>query len=153
MFSDAKIKKEYLPHQLETPFGLPSGKINLIDWNGATFFCFSRHGDKESLQPNDIPYLANAFALKRLGVKYWLSVSLVTALKGTPRQGLLVVADDYTGTNCGRADQFFGKDSTPGLVFYVDNYSSSVSGVLKKALKDASESSGVTVLLNTENDP
>ncbi len=153
MFEGATISNEYEPNEIKTPYGLPSGKISLVDWEGASFYCFSRHGDQQQLAPADIPYLANAYALKSLGVKYWVSVSLVSKLKGDFGSGCLVVADDYTSLGMNRKDNFLNGQDAPGFVLYIDNYASSVSSELKQALKNASLHSGIALDVNTESDP
>ena len=139
-----------MPEDLNTPYGQPSGKISHLNWEGGDFFCFSRHGDQQSLAPAEIPYLANAFALKKLGVQYWISVSLVSSLKGPPEPGCLVVADDYTSFGIQRSDQFFGGKVAPDLVFYTDNYKNTVSTILKEAIAKASKDSNIPVILNLE---
>lgn len=153
MFDGANIIQEWLPNTLENPYGTPSGKICLIEWNKAQFFCFSRHGDDQQHAPNDIPYLANAYALKSLGVKYWVSVSLSTALKGFPKIGDIVVPDDYLSSHIGRKDQFFSNDLISGIAYYADNYIGSVSSVLKDYLSRAADEVNIPLRMNLETDP
>jgi 5'-methylthioadenosine phosphorylase len=40
-----------------------------------------RHGRAHHLTPSEVPYKANIYALKKLGVKYILSASAVGSLK------------------------------------------------------------------------
>jgi len=153
MFEGAEVLADYPPQALENPYGVPSGRIWLVRWLGATFYCFSRHGDQQQLAPAEIPYLANAFALKQLGVKYWLAISLSTGLKGAPRPGDVVVADDYVSIGVNRLDQFFSEHTQPGLVLYADNYKTSVSGILKQALRKAAEGAGIALMVNPHAHP
>jgi len=150
MFSGAKVIKEWRPEDIANPYGIPSGKISLIEWEGAKIFCFSRHGDLQQLAPHDIPYLANAYAIKMLGVKYWVSVSLSTSLKGKQVLGDVVVPDDYISSNAHRKDQFFSLETISGLVLYIDNYLGTVSPNLKEALKTAAERADVALAVNLQ---
>lgn len=151
MFKGLEVVQEWLPGEMRTPYGEPSGKISLVNWEGGRFFCFSRHGDQQQLSPGNIPYLANCYALKSLGVKYWLSVSLSTHLKGRHEVGSVVVPDDYIAFNVNRRDQFFSHDTLPGLVLYIDNYQSSVSSLLKRHLSAAAREAGVPLDVNTND--
>lgn len=151
MFEGAQVIDQYTPEQLPTPYGTPSGVISKVKWKEGEFYCFSRHGDSQTLSPNDIPYLANAYALKKLGVRYWLAISLSTNLKGinTPA---LVVADSYTGTyQPERKDEFFNNQDTPGIVYYTNTFLTN-NLVLKEALSSAAESIDINLLINKKNE-
>ncbi len=55
--------------QVETPFGPPSGDI-LIGQIGKNQIAFlNRHGPGHRFAPSDVPFAANIFALKKLGVR------------------------------------------------------------------------------------
>ncbi len=153
MFPHAKTIETWTNAELETPYGKPSGGISLLEWNGKRFFAFSRHGDEEQLPPHEIPYLANAYALKEKGVKYWLAVSLSTTLSEKIGVGDLVVPDTYFSHNTHRIDNFFSGETIKGLVLYMDNYETSVCGTLKDALAEAFKDSDVKAHLNVQHNP
>ncbi|GEM_PF-3239597 len=136
MFEEAgaQIVKTWKADELETPYGKSSGAIFLMRLNGKSFFCFSRHGDQEQLAPYDIPYLANAYALKQLGAKYWVAMSLSTSLSDHINIGSFVIPDTYYDHNTQRDDQFFTKGKIGGVVSYTDTFNTMVSGPLKTAL-------------------
>ena len=56
------------PVDVETPFGPPSGKIVVTEVDGVKVALLARHGDGHALNPSKVPYRANIFALKKLGV-------------------------------------------------------------------------------------
>lgn len=147
MFEGAQILEQYEPKEMITPYGAPSGIISRVSWEDGEFYCFSRHGDTQALSPNDIPYLANAYAMKKLGVRYWLAISLSTNLKGIDTPAL-VVADSYTGTEqSGRQDEFFNNKDTPGIVYYTDTFLTD-NLLLKNALSRAAKNINIELLIN-----
>lgn len=68
-------------HEVETPFGKPSGKVLELEVAGHQFYFLPRHGVGHAISPSDINYRANIFALKTLGVNIVISVSAVGSLK------------------------------------------------------------------------
>jgi len=89
-------------HVIETPFGQPSDSIMEANINGANCYFLPRHGKNHSILPHEVNYCANIFALKKLGVKYLISVSAVGSL-----------SDDCPPTTFTLPDQFI--DWTKGL--------------------------------------
>ena len=68
-------------HEVETPFGKPSGKVLELEVAGHQFYFLPRHGVGHAISPSDINYRANIYALKTLGVNTVVSVSAVGSLK------------------------------------------------------------------------
>ena len=66
---------------IATPYGKPSDGIVLGELNGVTVAFLARHGQEHRLTPSTVPYRANIYALKTLGVRYFLSVSAVVSLQ------------------------------------------------------------------------
>jgi 5'-methylthioadenosine phosphorylase len=92
---------------VETPFGRPSGPITLTEVSGVPVALLSRHGEGHLLQPSQVPYRANVFALKALGVTHVLASGAVGSLREeiAPRQ--LVVPDQVIDRTFRRAGTFF----------------------------------------------
>src|SRR5690554_2762788 len=53
-------------HQPDTPFGPPSSPIILTQWEGVEVAILQRHGPGHRLNPSQVPYRANIYALKTL---------------------------------------------------------------------------------------
>ena len=68
-------------HVLQTPFGPPSGAIVETSWNGLPVFLLGRHGVGHVLSPSAVPYRANIFALKMLGVTHIIASGAVGSLR------------------------------------------------------------------------
>jgi 5'-methylthioadenosine phosphorylase len=66
---------------VETPFGRPSDHITLGRLAGTDIVFLPRHGAGHRHTPTELPYRANIYALKELGVTHVLSVSAVGSLR------------------------------------------------------------------------
>ena len=63
--------------KVETPYGPPSDTVALFTVAGRRVAFLPRHGKSHSLPPHKIPYKANLWALKSLGVTRVLAPSAV----------------------------------------------------------------------------
>ncbi len=102
--------------QVETPFGPTSGPILLTRWQGVDIAFLSRHGPGHLLNPSSVPYRANIFALKKLGVTHILASGATGSLREEYQPRHLVVCDQLIDRTCRRESTFF--DS--GLVAHVE---------------------------------
>ena len=66
---------------IDTPFGKPSDSIVTGTLNGVGVAFLPRHGRGHRLMPSEIPFRANVYALKSLGVERVISVSAVGSLR------------------------------------------------------------------------
>ena len=94
-------------HELETPFGKPSGAIFETSWSGLPVFFLSRHGPGHLLNPTAVPYRANLFALKQLGVTHVIASGAVGSLRDQLRPRDLVIADQIIDKTHRRAGTFY----------------------------------------------
>ncbi len=101
--------------EAETPFGRPSSPISLGELGGTTVFFLARHGKNHELLPSEVPYKANIYALKSLGVRSILSVGAVGSLQEEIRPCDMVLPDQYIDFTKKREATFFGD----GLVGHV----------------------------------
>ena len=67
--------------RIATPFGDPSDALMVGRLDGIEVAFLARHGRSHGLIPGEIPFRANLWALKSLGVQYLLSVSAVGSLR------------------------------------------------------------------------
>jgi 5'-methylthioadenosine phosphorylase len=93
--------------RLKTPFGTPSEKLMLGKLHGRSVAFLSRHGHGHRLNPSEVNYRANLFALKMLGVEYLFSITAVGSLKEELRPGELVIPDQYVDQTFKREKTFF----------------------------------------------
>lgn len=95
---------------VDTPFGPPSDVIFAGTLNDVRVAFLPRHGRGHVHLPGEVPYRANIYALKMLGVERIISVSACGSLREDYAPGHIVVPDQlYDNTRCDRGRSFFGK--------------------------------------------
>ncbi|NJC89338.1 MAG: MTAP family purine nucleoside phosphorylase, partial [Desulfuromonas sp.] len=66
---------------LDTPFGAPSDSYVTGTLEGVKLVFLPRHGKGHRLLPSEVPYRANIYGMKKLGVQRIISVSAVGSMK------------------------------------------------------------------------
>jgi len=97
------------PHDIETPFGRPSCEILVGTLGGKEVAFLNRHGTGHRLSPTDVPYAANIFALKKLGVRTIISSGAVGSLREQIEPADLVLVDQFIDKTFKRTNTFFGR--------------------------------------------
>lgn len=119
----------------DTPFGKPSSPITMGKLNGKSVAFLARHGIGHVLSPSKVPYRANIYALKELGVNRIVSVSACGSLRESFAPGHIVIPHQIFDFTHKRNRSFFGK----GLVAHVgvaDPFCESLSDLLEESLKE-----------------
>jgi 5'-methylthioadenosine phosphorylase len=93
--------------EVETPFGRPSGPITLTEVAGVSVALLARHGPGHLLNPSNVPYRANLYALKSLGVTHVLASGAVGSLREDVAPRHLVIPDQVIDRTFRRAGTFF----------------------------------------------
>jgi 5'-methylthioadenosine phosphorylase len=96
-------------HEVDTPFGRPSDAVVETNWGGLPVFFLSRHGPGHVLNPSQVPYRANLFALKKLGVTHVIASGAVGSLRDEFRPRDLVIPDQVIDKTHKRPNTFFEK--------------------------------------------
>ncbi|MCC6848511.1 MAG: S-methyl-5'-thioadenosine phosphorylase [Deltaproteobacteria bacterium] len=125
---------------VETPFGPPSDAIVHGRLGAAELFFLPRHGRGHRLLPSELPFRANLWALKHLGVERVIAVGAVGSLREEIAPGHLVVPDQFLDRTFGRAGTFFGN----GIVAHV-GFGDPVCPVLSRSLVASARRLGATV--------
>ena len=94
-------------HSIETPFGRPSGDITVGRLGERKIAFLNRHGPGHKLGPSQVPFAANIFALKKLGVHTIISSGAVGSLREHIQPGDLVVVDQFIDKTFKRQNTFF----------------------------------------------
>jgi len=102
---------------VETPFGSPSGPILLTEWEGVPVAFLSRHGPGHLLNPSAVPYRANIWALKSLGVTHVLASGATGSLREEIRPRDLVICDQVIDKTFRREATFFDRDVVAHVEF------------------------------------
>ncbi len=98
---------------VRTPYGPPSARVSLSTISGRKVAFIPRHGVRHEFPPHVVPYRANMFAFKRLGVRRVIGPSAVGSLKPEMEPGDLVLCDQFVNFTSGRKDTFYeGPETT-----------------------------------------
>jgi 5'-methylthioadenosine phosphorylase len=123
-------------YHLDTPFGKTSAPVVIGTLEGERVAFLARHGIGHHLSPGEVPYRANIYALKSLGVQRIVSISACGSLKEEFAPGHIVIPDQIYDNTHGRARSFFGE----GLVAHVsvaNPYCADLSNQLEPAVRAA----------------
>jgi 5'-methylthioadenosine phosphorylase len=105
--------------EIETPFGKPSDAFIIGTLEGERVAFLPRHGRGHKLTPTELPFRANIYALKLLGVDYILSVSAVGSLQERYAPTDMVIPDQFFDRTRARAEEstFFGEGIVGHITF------------------------------------
>ncbi|MFO8113916.1 MAG: S-methyl-5'-thioadenosine phosphorylase [Halorubrum sp.] len=96
--------------EFDTPYGEPSDAITIGEFadTGREVAFLPRHGSEHGVSPTDLPYRANMYALKRVGVTHIFASNAVGSLKEELEPGTLVVPDQIYDRTKHRDLSFYG---------------------------------------------
>ncbi|MGD9101800.1 MAG: S-methyl-5'-thioadenosine phosphorylase, partial [Anaerolineae bacterium] len=100
---------------VSTPFGAPSDALITGTLSDVRVAFLPRHGRGHRLTPGEVPYRANIYALKSLGVKHVISVSACGSLREHLHPGQVVIPNQLVDFTKKRKMTFFGR----GLVAHI----------------------------------
>ncbi len=100
---------------ISTPFGAPSDRIVIGTLSGKRIAFLPRHGRGHRLTPGEVPYRANIWALKSLGVERIISISACGSMKEQYAPRHIVIPDQIYDNTKKREYSFFGD----GLVAHI----------------------------------
>ncbi len=121
-------------HVVDTPFGQPSDVVVTGQVAGTAVAFLARHGRGHRLIPSEVPYRANIYALKSLGVRYLISVSAVGSLREQIRPLDMVLPDQFIDLTKHRASTFFG-DGAVAHVSMAQPICPALSALLAEAIE------------------
>lgn len=119
---------------IETPFGSPSDVLIVGTLADVSVAFLARHGRNHHLLPTELPFRANIYALKQLGVEYIISASAVGSLQEEVKPLDLMIPDQFIDRTRDRISTFFGE----GIVAHVafgDPFCKNLSQVLADAVE------------------
>lgn len=118
-----------------TPYGATSDEVTLGEFAGASVAFIPRHGAKHHIPPHKVPYKANLWALKNLGVRHVLATCIVGSLKEDITPGTFVVPNQFINLTWGRDDTY---DVDQRLIHLpmAQPYCSTLSGAFAFVLQD-----------------
>ncbi|NTU60589.1 MAG: S-methyl-5'-thioadenosine phosphorylase, partial [Deltaproteobacteria bacterium] len=115
--------------EVSTPFGAPSDALVTGRYHGRRLVFLPRHGRGHRFLPSEVPYRANLYALKSLGVERVISISAVGSLEEDLHPGDICLPDQFIDRTWGRPSTFFGN----GVVGHVA-MADPICGALQEAV-------------------
>lgn len=125
---------------VDTPFGKPSAPLIAGTLAGKRIVFLARHGLGHHLSPSEVPYRANIYALKKIGVQNVISISACGSLRADYAPGEIVIPDQVFDFTRERARSFFGE----GLVAHI-GVADPVCPELSRLALEAVKTAGGTV--------
>lgn len=131
-------------HVVETPYGAPSAPVSVGTVAGRRVAFLPRHGPRHEYPPHRIPYRANLWALRSLGVRQVLAPCAVGGLRDEVAPGDVVVPDQLVDRTSGRVSSYVeaGAVHLP----FADPYCPGVSAALLAAAPDARAGGAMVVI-------
>jgi 5'-methylthioadenosine phosphorylase len=128
--------------QVDTPFGPPSDSFFIGTLEGERVAFLPRHGRGHRFTPTEVPYRANIYAMKLLGVESILSASAVGSLQEQYAPLDMVIPDQFFDRTRARAKEstFFGE----GIVAHI-SFAHPVCGRLGDVLAESCGAADVNV--------
>jgi 5'-methylthioadenosine phosphorylase len=123
---------------VETPFGSPSDAFIIGELDGVSVAFLPRHGRGHRLTPSELPFRANIYAMKMLGVEYILSVSAVGSLQEQYAPTDFMIPDQFFDRTRARAHEstFFG-EGIVGHITFAEPVCSELGDILEASCRGA----------------
>ena len=127
-------------HEVPTPYGAPAAPPTVGTVDGVEVAFIPRHGRRHQYPPHLVPYRANLWAMRELGVDRIIGPSAVGSLEPDLAPGHLVVCDQLVDRTYGRDVTFFDGPEVVHVSF-ADPYCAE----LRPIAVDAGRAAGATV--------
>src|SRR3954447_7110014 len=132
-------------HLVSTPYGAPSDPITVAEVGGRRVAFLPRHGRDHRFPPHKIPYRANLWALRSLGVRQIIAPCAVGGLRPDLGPGTFVVPDQLIDRTSGRTQTFY--DTGAVHVSFADPYCPAGRTTVLTAARDVSPVDGGTMVV------
>lgn len=123
-------------YQIDTPFGPPSDAVMIGTLEGERVAFLARHGRGHRHNPSEVPYRANIYALKTLGIQHLIAVSACGSLREDYAPGHIVVPDGLFDRTTLRTRTFF-EDGIVAHVSVAHPYCNDLRQVLVESTQEA----------------
>ncbi|MBF6212520.1 S-methyl-5'-thioadenosine phosphorylase [Nocardia puris] len=132
--------------EVDTPYGKPSAPIAVGEVEGRPVAFVPRHGKQHEFAPHTLPYRANLWALRSLGVRRVLAPCAVGSLRADWGPGTVAVPDQLVDRTSGREQTYF--DGGGVHVSFADPYCDELrSAVVKSEIEALPLKAGGTMVV------
>lgn len=132
---------------VQTPFGDPSGVIQMGRFMGTEVGFLSRHGHPHHIPPHEINYRGNIWGLMQCGASRILAVNAVGGISDGLEAGTIVIPDQIIDYTWGRKQTFFDQDLPMGTfsVTHID-FTEPFDPDLRTVLLEAASTAGIPLV-------
>lgn len=127
------LLEKAVPVEVQTPWGAPSGEVTVGTLAGRQVAFLPRHGADHRFPPHRVPYRANLWALRSVGVRQVVTASAVGSLKRALGPGEIVLPDQLIDRTWGRAHTYNDEDKGVAHVSLADPYCSAGRAAAQRA--------------------
>jgi 5'-methylthioadenosine phosphorylase len=128
--------------ELTTPYGPPAAPVTIGTLGDVRVAFLARHGRNHEFPPHRVPYQANVWAMRELGVRALLGPFAAGSLQPHIHPGEFVVCDQLVDRTSGRPETFFDSfDDGPRHISLADPYDAELRAALVRAATEV----GITV--------
>ena len=135
---DADFLSEPKEISVDTPYGRPSEPVTTGKIKDVDVVVIPRHAKGHKLNPTNVNYRANIWAMKQLGVTHIIAPCAVGSLEEDVNPGDLVFTDQFIDRTTKRVSTFYGKDKVCHI-----SMAEPFCPQLRQSLADASEQLGI----------
>lgn len=93
--------------EVDTPHGKPADKITIGNLAGKEVAFLPRHGKKHQFSAHKVPYMANIYAMKMLGVERIIGPCAAGSLQAEIQPGDFVICDQFIDRTKHREESFY----------------------------------------------
>uniref|UniRef100_A0A0A9ZDT2 S-methyl-5'-thioadenosine phosphorylase n=1 Tax=Lygus hesperus TaxID=30085 RepID=A0A0A9ZDT2_LYGHE len=115
--NNPELLKNGIEKNVETPFGSPSDVLIEGQIKGVDVVLLARHGRSHTINPTNVNYRANIWALKTVGCTHVIVSAAVGSLKEEIKPGDFVIPDSFIDRTTKRIQTFYdgSKEGLPGV--------------------------------------
>lgn len=139
--------------EVDTPYGRPGDGVTVGTIAGRQVAFLPRHGADHRFPPHRVPYRANIYALRSLGVRQLVTASAVGSLRPELGPGRLVLPDQLIDRTWGRPHTYSDDDHGVAHLSFADPYCPAGRAAAIRAAGAASEDLVATATLAVINGP
>ncbi len=122
--------------KVDTPYGEPSADIMIGTLSGKRVAFLPRHGAGHVFAPSTVPYRANIYALKKIGVKFIIAVNACGSLLEAYAPGHIVIPDQlYDNTKSERGGRSFFEYGLVAHISVADPFCTELNQLLYEAVQ------------------
>ncbi|MEK6816992.1 MAG: S-methyl-5'-thioadenosine phosphorylase [Nanoarchaeota archaeon] len=136
---DPEILQDTKQIKVHTPFGATSDLVTVGTLKGVEVVFLPRHGHGHKINPTNVPFRANIWAMKQLGVTHIFAPSAVGSLREEVKPGDLVFTDQFIDRTIHRKNSFFEGNQVCHI-----SIADPCCNNLKRLLVDSANSLGIT---------